>query len=154
MPNRPETQRRVETIDATTSAREAARRMREARVGSLVVVDEQGRALSIVTDRDLALHVLRAGLDPATVPALADGAPAPVTASVGLSPHELARRMRAEGVRRLPLVDERGVVVGIVAADDILCTFADQLGLLAETVERAVDRELGTPAALPSLGKE
>jgi len=147
-------QRPVVTVLATASAREAARRMREARVGSLVVVDGEGRAVSIVTDRDLALRVLRAGLDPAEAPALGDDAPAPVTAPVGLSPHELARRMRAEGVRRLPLVDEAGVVVDLVSADDVLCTFAGQLRMLAETVGRAGDREPDPAATFPSLGKE
>ena len=55
--------RDVETLPASTSCTEAARRMRDAGVGSLIVA-EAGRPLGIVTDRDLVVRVIATGSDP------------------------------------------------------------------------------------------
>ena len=137
----------VVTIRSTTSARDAARRMRDTGVGALVVVDDEGHPVGVVTDRDLALHVLRSGLDPEATPAVAATEGTELTsAPVGVDIHEAARRMRAGGVRRLPLVDAEGRVTAIVTADDVLCMVAEEFELLAAAVGREIERETGPEA--------
>lgn len=132
----------VVTIGREATARDAARRMRDAGVGALVVLDDEGSPQGVVTDRDLALHVLRLGLDPEATPAIdSAGEDELVSAPYGIDIHEAARRMRAAGVRRLPLVDADGRATAIVTADDVLCAIAEEFDLLAAAVGRGIERE-------------
>lgn len=126
----------VATIRPETSARQAARLMRDRKVGSVVVVDEEHKPLAILTDRDLALNVLRNGLNPADAPAVtAEILSRPlITAPETIDLQGLARLMRSGGVRRLPLVNAEGRVTGICTSDDVLCSLAARLQLLASAV--------------------
>ncbi len=50
-------------------------------------------------------------------------------------------RMRAEGVRRLPVVDTSGALVGILSADDLVDLLAEELGILSELMHYQPYRE-------------
>lgn len=116
----------------------AAKKLRDQRVGCLVV-DRDGKPFGILTDRDLAIRVLADGLDPRTAK-VADVAtidPIVVSESEGLE--TAARRMRQHGVRRLPVVDARGMTKGIVTADDLVRMLGRELGDLAESIESSTD---------------
>jgi predicted transcriptional regulator len=52
------------------------------------------------------------------------------------SMEEALRRLRARGVRRAPVVDSSGTLVGIVSADDILMQLAHEVALLGRLLER------------------
>jgi CBS domain-containing protein len=98
----------------------AARRMREVRLGTLVVVDANHRPLGIVTDRDLATRCVGERRDAART-RLADVMSNPVAwihsgSSVSAALDEMARL----GVRRLAVIDDRDRIVGVVALDDVL----------------------------------
>jgi CBS domain-containing protein len=100
-------------------ADDAARRMRDAGVGTLVVVDANDRPLGIVTDRDLATRCVAEGRD-AHRTTLAELMSNPVAwihaeASVERALDEMARL----GVRRLAVIDERERLVGVFALDDV-----------------------------------
>jgi CBS domain-containing protein len=56
--------REVDLAEPGESVPEATRRVRERRVGTLVIVDDAGRPVGLLTDRDLALRVVAAGGDP------------------------------------------------------------------------------------------
>ena len=115
------------------SVREAAGLMRDYHVGSLVVAEEtNGKTIpvGILTDRDLAVEVLATGLD-------ADS----VTVGDIMSDHlmlvvedeslwDVIQRMRSEGVRRVPVVDNRGSLIGILSVDDLLQLLGDELSAL------------------------
>lgn len=113
--------RKVETIAPGALARDAARQMAERVVGTLVVVDELGRPLGIVTDRDLMVRCIAGGADPkrARVGRVMSGPVAWVhqDAPVEAALEEMARLR----VRRLAVVDERERLVGLLALDDVLC---------------------------------
>jgi CBS domain-containing protein len=49
--------------------------------------------------------------------------------------------MRMKGVRRLPVTDDAGALVGIVAADDILTLLAEEMSALAKMISREHKRE-------------
>ena len=104
-------------------------RMRERRVGALVVVDELDRPIGMLTDRDLTVRVLGEGRDPLTT-RVADVMTKPaVVVSEGTSMEEALARMskRARRCRRLPVVDGDGRLVGIVTLDNALVGIARQL---------------------------
>lgn len=116
----------------------AAKKLRDQRVGCLVV-DRDGRPFGIVTDRDLAIRVIADGLDPrtATVGDVATIDPIVVRESEGIE--TAARRMRKHGVRRLPVVDDRGLTKGIVTADDLVRVLGRELGDVAAGIELSTD---------------
>ena len=49
---------------------------------------------------------------------------------------ETIQQMRLKGVRRLPIVGEEGALVGIVAVDDLVALFADELSELSKVIVR------------------
>ena len=123
---------------------QAARLMREHHVGSLVVVKEDALPrvpVGMITDRDLAVGVMALGLDPEKT--LVEAAMRPDLALVGES-EGIGRAialMQAHGVRRLPVVDSRGALVGVVAADDLVELFAEEMSGLAGLIVAGPRRE-------------
>jgi CBS domain-containing protein len=112
--------RKVEVVGPRRSVSEAARQMKEAAVGTLIVVDELGRPLGIVTDRDLVLRFLADSGDPSRTPVerVMSGPVAWIHEETTLeSALEEMTRLR---VRRLVVVDGRERLVGLVALDDAL----------------------------------
>ena len=117
------------------SALDAARLMRHKHVGDVVVVnDPEGERvpLGVVTDRDLAVDVLGYGRDAAQTP-LSELMRKPVVIATESDDESVvAERMRFHGVRRIPVVDERGILKGIVTLDDLLrAQLFDMQNLLA-----------------------
>jgi IMP dehydrogenase len=103
------------TIDAWASLAEAADTMRRSRVGTLVVVDGQGKLQGILTERDTRFVTDDAPVSTRMTPldrlVLHEGVP----------PLEVAERIMVERkIKKLPLVDAGGRLVGLVTAKDIL----------------------------------
>lgn len=134
----------VEPVRCTpeTTAVEAAQVMRRKHVGDLVVVDEDKTVpLGIITDRDIVVEVLARGLDPAiTAVGTVLRTPVVLTNECEDVSHAL-ELMRIHGVRRLPVVDNHGELVGIITADDILRYVAADVGSLVDVVSREHARE-------------
>src|SRR5580700_10237177 len=95
--------------DLDETAVDIARRMREFRVGCVVVI-RGTRSIGIVTDRDLALRVVAEGLDPTTTRVSAIMTYDAATISNDATIEGAARQMRERGIRRLPIVDGEGRV--------------------------------------------
>jgi CBS domain-containing protein len=128
--------RRVVFAEARESAREAALRMTREEVGTLVVLDEARRPVGMLTDRDLVLRCLAPGRDPEATP-IAELMSAPVSSVGEATPIEDAlERMRMLRVRRLPVVDAQGALVGILALDDVLELLVEE----AESIGRLLRR--------------
>jgi len=128
--------RDVDLVELDESARDAARRMLERQVGTLVVLDKSERPAGIVTDRDLALRVIAAGKAAEATP-VGDIVSAPVRSIVeGASLDDAIAMFRDGACRRLPVVDATGRMVGIVSLDDVLETFAEELRRIACLLER------------------
>lgn len=144
--------REVVFVARSESCAQAARLMRENHVGSLVVVEEAaapGVPLGMITDRDLAVGVMALGLDPekTLVEAVMRPRIALVRESEGVG--RAIALMRAEGVRRLPVVDAVGSLVGILAADDLIELFADELSGLAGMIGKNPRIERAERRAVP-----
>jgi CBS domain-containing protein len=99
------------------SLREAAGLMWERDVGCLPVVDGDGRLLGILTDRDVCMSAFARDA-PLSAIAVTVAMAERVYACAADDPAELAAHvMAAQGVRRLPVLDATGRLIGIVSLD-------------------------------------
>ena len=119
-------QRDVHTIAVDATLRTAAQRMADEGVGCLVAV--AGKSVrGILTDRDLALRVIREDLDPDQTNVAAVLTHDPLTIHTRTPLRVATGLMRRRAVRRLPVVDEREELVGMIALDDLLPVIAQEL---------------------------
>ncbi len=112
--------RRVVSLPAGASVRDAAKQMKAAHVASVVVtssVDEQIEG--IFTERDLTDRVVADGLDPDNTRLSDVMTPCPVTAAPDITVGEALRRMTDNGLRHLPVVRD-GHVVGVISMRDFM----------------------------------
>ncbi|MBS1188851.1 MAG: hypothetical protein H6R10_643 [Rhodocyclaceae bacterium] len=136
--------REVVIADPATTVLEAAKLMRRHHVGCLVVVESLAgarRPVGVVTDRDLVIEVLAQEVAPEklTVGDLIAGDVATVGTGAGV--FDTLHYMREHGCRRMPVVDDSGQVAGIVALDDYVGLFAEELTELARLMAVELDRE-------------
>ena len=123
-------------VDAGATVGEVARRMREARVTSVLV---RGDPIAIATDRDLRNRVLAEGLGP-EAPVASIATPSPRTVATGTPIHEAWAELLQAGVHHLPVV-ERGEIVGVLTATDLLRCSAQGPMAVLRRVERLASRE-------------
>ena len=119
----------VVTTARGASLTEAAKLMRENHVGSVIVVDELKPEIpvGIVTDRDIVIEVVAAGLDHRGMTVGEIMTTPLVTAHGDDDALETLRAMRIRGVRRLPVVDDAGLLMGIASLDDLIEIAGDAL---------------------------
>jgi CBS domain-containing protein len=111
--------RRVASVHPTTSVERAARLMGEFDCGALPVVGSDGVLVGVLTDRDIVMRIVAIGREPRSA-IVADCMTERVFACYGHeSLAECLRQMALRQVRRLPIVDERGRVIGIISQGDI-----------------------------------
>ncbi|WP_327130205.1 CBS domain-containing protein [Streptomyces sp. NBC_01343] len=106
------------TVEQLTSLAEAARVMRDAGIGDVLVVD-QGRLIGILTDRDIVVRALAEDRDPAETTVRAICSSDPLTVGPGDRVDQAVDLMRRHALRRLPVQDENGELVGIVTLGDL-----------------------------------
>jgi CBS domain-containing protein len=130
--------RPLATASADETVEQCARRMRDDGVGCLLVI-RKGRPSGLVTDRDLVVRVLAQGIDPVTAHMGDFVTYDLITVSVNETIETATERMRVHGIRRLPVVDEQGEVVGIVTADDLLVLLGSELAAVCESIANRSD---------------
>lgn len=136
---------RLVVLNSSTPVLDAARAIEQNRIGA-VIVQDKGRVVGIVTDRDLAVRALGRALDPKTTPLAQVMTPSPVTLTPADSREDAIRLMQERNIRRVPLVEgER--VVGIVTLDDLLLDEAAPIEELAAVVQAQIGE--GGPADTP-----
>ena len=116
---------------------EAAKLMREYQVGSIVVVEEQNGVrypVGLLTDRDLVIEVIAKEVDINSV-TLGDVMYRDIMlGKENDDVNETIKIMRQKGIRRLPVVDDNGALVGIVTLDDLIDLIAEQLKGIAALI--------------------
>jgi len=136
--------RDVVVVDRDVSVREAAALLREHHVGDLVVVDKVGGRtvpVGVITDRDVAIEVVAMGVDPEMIKVGEVMGPELVTAGEAETVYDTIQRMRARGVRRIPVLDAQGGLAGIVSLADLLEFLAEEITQLAKVFYREQSRE-------------
>ena len=137
--------RDVVVASADELVTEVARRMRAHHVGSVVVVEHllgERIPVGVITDRDIVVELVALDaphLEHAVVRDLLLGKV--VTAHQDEDLDDAISRMRAHGVRRLPIVTERGSLLGIICVDDLVDQIAEQVSRLAALLSDQRDRE-------------
>lgn len=114
-------QRNVVSIGNHLDLVDAAKLMRDKHVGFLVVLkegDEARRPIGVLTDRDIVLQVTARDVSPRSVTVEDVMTRQPLIASEVDDLSEVLQAMRLAGIRRVPVVDIRGSLSGIVAIDD------------------------------------
>jgi CBS domain-containing protein len=114
------------TLPPDASVQQAAQRMRERRVGAVLVTEDGDRLVGIFTGRDAVGRVVAEGLDPAATPLIEVMTPNPNTITPSHTAIEALRLMQDARCRHLPIVHE-GRVVGVVSRGDFLGAEVDRL---------------------------
>ena len=117
--------------------REAAQLMQRENVGIIPVVDEKGtkRLVGVVTDRDIAIRVVAQGRDGGARVSEIMSTSHLATCSPNDNVDDAMEAMASEQLRRIPIIDDRGSLVGIVAQADIVRKAKDS-GRAERTVEQ------------------
>jgi CBS domain-containing protein len=135
------------TIPPSADLVQAAQLLRSGHVGFLVVTetgDPRGVPVGVLTDRDVVVEVVAKGVDPMAIKVADAMSRDPLVIAVGARPEYALRQMRTFGVRRTPVVDGNGRLVGVLSLDDVLDwlagTLADAAGLVRR--EQRIERQL------------
>jgi CBS domain-containing protein len=109
-------------VTPRTSVQEAARLMKTEDVGALPVVesDSSRKLVGIVTDRDIAIRAVADGRDLGSVTVNDVMSKSTTTAKATDSVDDVMKVMGREQVRRIPIVDDRDQLVGIVSQADVV----------------------------------
>jgi len=133
----------VATAEESTNLAEAARMMRRLGVGDLVITRYDScriQPIGVVTDRDIVVHAIACGLDPAeiSVADLCTREPATVDASADL--FEITAAMKEHGVRRV-VVTRDSELAGVISMDNVVEAMAELLGQLSGMLAQQIDYE-------------
>lgn len=116
---------------------EAARSMLESHVGALIVVDGDGKGgkpIGMLTDRDIVRGQLRLSADLFCLTVGDVMTPDPLILNANIGVTEAIEALQARAVRRAPVVDGAGNLLGIVTLDDLLPAVAHELEELATLI--------------------
>lgn len=124
-------EREVISCDLDTTVADAAKLMDGTNIGA-VVVTRDGKPQGILTDRDIVIRCVAEDLDcQSTLVRDVMSAPA-ACLSLDAGIFNVVQCMRKNGIRRVPIVDESGRVVGLVSMGDVLQLLSEEIYALAE----------------------
>lgn len=130
--------REVVTASEDDTVLSVAERMRDLRVGC-VVVTRSDRPVGILTDRDLALRVVADRRDAATTKVSQVVTYDPMVVELDADISSVTALVREHGVRRFPIVDGSGALVGIVTSNDLFVLVGRELASLCAGLEDPSD---------------
>jgi CBS domain-containing protein len=127
----------VATIGRDRDIIEAAVKMREEHVGDLIVVEHRGTRnvpVGIITDRDIVIGIVARRAKPEEITVGDAMTTKLLTVKQDNGIDFALREMRRAGVRRAPVVDDSGELVGVVSIDDVIDHIAGQLDHIANAI--------------------
>ena len=128
--------RTVDLADAEETIQDAAQRLHERKVGTLVVLDKANKPVGILTDRDLAIRSVAQGEDPRQTLVGSVMTRNPKTISESAPIEEALALMRFGSFRRVPVTGNDGILVGLISLDDILSLLAEEFAHVGVLVEK------------------
>ena len=138
-------QRNIVTISSNATIHDAAKQMYEKHVGAIIVVgNKEGKKktpMGILTDRDIALSFGKNGkIDPYSK--LSEVmTPNVVMCTPKDDIVDIIKKMKANGVRRIPVVNERDQLLGIITADDVIKKLGNELHDLSKIINLEIEKE-------------
>jgi CBS domain-containing protein len=136
--------RAVVSIAHTADVVELAQLMRAEHVGFVIVYraqDELRKPVGVVTDRDIVLQVLARDINAHSVRVEDVMTRQPLVANESDDLSDALQAMRFAGIRRIPVVDERGSLCGILALDDAVDIVTGLLCNIAGTIRNEQAQE-------------
>ena len=136
--------REVVVVQRDDTALEAAKLMRQHHVGDVLVVEDRNGVrvpVGIVTDRDLVVEIMAPELDDTVITVSDIMAQELVTVKGSTGIFEAIQYMRQKAVRRLPIVNESGGLIGILTLDDLLELLSEELLEIAKLVKYEQQKE-------------
>lgn len=133
--------REVVTVPPQALIREAAERMARDNVGAVVVVDADQHVLGIVTDRDIALALATRGVSPelAVASIMTNEV---VTIWEDQSLFDATQYFWGHRIRRLPIIDREGRLVGLLSTDDLFGLLTRELFNVAHALEPSLGERI------------
>jgi CBS domain-containing protein len=132
------------SIDARAEIAQAARLMLDQHVRFLVVHqegDDLRGPIGVLTDRDIVRKATACGIEPASLTVEDVMTCEPLVARDSDELSELLQAMKLAGIRRAPVVDARGALVGIIASDDVTAVIARLMCEVAGSIKSERRRE-------------
>jgi CBS domain-containing protein len=123
---------------------EAAKLMRQYHVGNVVVVEKhenRSTPVGILTDRDIVVELLAKEID---VSLFSIGEVMTFDLTTTLEEDDIidtVKKMKLRGIRRIPVVDKEGFLIGILALEDLIELIAEQLSDLVALCRRGEKQE-------------
>jgi CBS domain-containing protein len=111
----------------------ACRLMEEQNVGCLIA-ENDGKLCGVITDRDIALKVIGAQMDPQKTTVKDIMTADPIRISVDKDLRQLTALMHAYHVRRVPIVDGFDITLGIVTMDDLIALLGDEMSAIGKAI--------------------
>ncbi len=136
--------REVVVVQRNDTALEAAKLMRQHHVGDVLVVEDHNGIripVGIVTDRDLIMEIMAPELDGSVITAGDIMSQELVTVKGSTGIFEATQYIRQKAVRRLPIVNESGGLIGILTLDDLLELLSEELLEIAKLVRNEQQKE-------------
>jgi predicted transcriptional regulator len=124
----------VFTLTADKTVYDASRLLRKTSIGSIIVM-QKGKAKGIITERDIVYKVIANGKNPKTTK-LAGVMSRPLKVIKASDRVEsAASALRANKIKRLPVVDKKGKLVGIITEGDLLRVYPGMVDVVSEMQE-------------------
>jgi len=147
----------VAVISQDASIEEAAKMMRDHHVGSVVVVESSAQGglapVGLLTDRDIVVELISQGISPDQVSVKDIMTAAPTTAPHTASLPEVIQIMSKANVRRLPIVDQKNLLVGFVSLDDLMERLGREMASLSQisTSQQQIEKTARPPRRVAAL---
>jgi CBS domain-containing protein len=106
------------TLPGTATVQAACTRMRDRRVGAVLVTDKRHRLVGIFTGRDAVTRMLAEGRDPARTQLLDVMTARPSTLPASMTSVDALRLMQDGGFRHVPVVEDDGHIVSVISRGD------------------------------------
>jgi signal-transduction protein with cAMP-binding, CBS, and nucleotidyltransferase domain len=124
----------VFTLTANKTVYDAARLLRKTSIGSIIVM-QKGKAKGIITERDIVYKVIANGKNPKTTKLLSVMSRPLKVIKASDRVESAAAALRANKIKRLPVVDRKGKLVGIVTEGDLLRVYPGMIDVVSEMQE-------------------
>src|ERR1700730_16891612 len=131
---------RVVKLSENGSAIDAAKKVADENVGTVVVVDGNDNPIGIVTDRKLTTDVLARGMDPSSTKIENVMTRLPLTTRQDSDVCEVIEKMQSNDIRRFPVVDDKQRIVGVISISDIAKEHANNCGDCSNTILEIASR--------------
>lgn len=124
----------VLTLPTSATIREAAQLLKKSRVGSVIATDK-GKAVGILTERDIVYAVVAEGKDVSKTTLKSIMSKPLKVISASQSVEDAALALKENKVKRLPVVDKKGQLVGIVSEGDLMRVYPGIVDVMSESSE-------------------